>query len=181
MDTKSFRHKVFDITISYNEELHACLTGANIAAYAFTVPASKKGASDPNVIVLCDTYLEFLFGPIYNAVISPQFSSMPEMAGTTRTKVDFNAIARTPIDNVAMMDVRLLHELTHTTVSRIYDLTIPQGIDTKDVTGLDWVDCVKAKDPENAESIAYFALAVHLAEREPPIFVRPNGQYSYER
>ena len=134
----------------------------------------------PNIITLCDPYLKKLTdaNEIRRDVNTWQkikyiFTRKPTNPSTTPHLVNPSGSA---IDNFAMLAHTLLQQLTYTTAAVSANKDSQRNPDFVAVdAATTWSECVKIKDPRNANTLAFFGLAARMLKMNPPLHVNEVG------
>ena len=176
-DKQIITHKIHKIQLVYDQLWRDCRTGSGEEfVYAVTTASDKKGTGIPSVITLCEQYLKQQMGGKYKATAKLEVSTWQRIKDLPKKKATSKDWPKTPIDVVALLDIVLLHELTHTRIALVDDIAYPSVLTCSyDSSGPGWKECVKVKDPRNAESLAFFGLAAWMLGQDPPKYVSEEG------
>ena len=168
------KRKEYHLIIPYRPGVDNCRTGTGKYTPAFTSAAERRESMTPSIIVLCDAYLKSVFGSKYRPTGNLEVGWLQRMRDLPKFRIDYKNAPPTEFDQKAGFHGVLLNHLTHTRTSKIDDPLNEQGFDTRDVTNPFWEACVKEKHPGNAQSIAYFAIALLWSKRGH--YVYPEGE-----
>lgn len=174
---------------AYSEIWQSCITGTgNLIVDAFTAYHDKKApvqnpktGKTPTVITLCPVYLQKLgHSQFKTSAKLTLFEKLDRAASNIFDPI--SNLGRTQIDTVSLLDKCLLHELTHTRPAGLPDPTsLYKVITTEDIGDFGWNGCIKAANPLNADSLAYFGLGVSLLKKSPPEYISKDGKISTTR
>jgi len=182
-DKQLLTHKKYDLVQIYGQNWKDCRTGGGEGfSYGITSTRIEKNTGKPSVITLCDQFLKILTKRKYKATAKLGVSTWQKIKDVPRKKIDSKDWPRNPIDIAALLDVVLLHELTHASIALIKDPFYPKTLSiTWDQSPPGWKESVRIKDPRNAESLAFFGLEVWMLKQNPPRYVSEEGDISDTR
>ncbi len=184
LSSQIITHKKYGLSQDYTPDCETCRIGSSKGfMYAITATRPQRGTGRPSIITLCDQFLKIQTKEKYKATAKLEVGTWQKLKDAQKKKGTSKDFARTPIDMAALLDVVLLHELTHASIAAIDNDPAYPGAPTLtwDQSSPGWKECVKIKDPRNADSIAFFGLGVWMLGQNPPRYVSEAGDISDTR